>query len=144
MRLVGNSLHRPESLVRGKLLRDQREREEPPREVEVGRKAEDDLAHPRQLARPESQLVQSRREAGAALLGPELGSERFDGAVVDLELAVWVTAGREQEQRAAAGVVQLAGGELERLAGEVGQDGFRVPELSSLELPENVVDRVHP
>ena len=58
-------------------------------------------------------------------------------------LAVRIAAGREQEQRAASGVVQLAGGELERLAGEVGKDGFRVPELSSLELPENVGDRVH-
>ena len=100
------------SLVRGKLLRDQREREEPPGEVEVGGKNKDDLAHPRKLPGAKSQLVQSRSELGATGLGPELGSERFDSTVVDLELAVWITAGRQQKQRAAAGVVQLAGGEL--------------------------------
>lgn len=143
MCLVGTWSHRPESLVRVKLLRDQREREEPPGEIEVGCKVEDDLAHARELSRLKRQAVQSRRQPGATLLGPELGSERFDGAVVDPELTVWITTGRQQEQRAAAGVVQLVGGELERLACEVGQNGFRVPELSSLELPENVDDGVH-
>jgi hypothetical protein len=143
MRLVGTCLHQPESLVRGKLLRDEREREEPPGEVEVGRKAEDDLAHARERSRLKRQVVQPRRQPGATFLGPELGSERFDRAVVDPELTVWITTGRQQEQGSAAGVVQLVGGELERLACEVGQNGFRVPELASLELTENIRDGVH-
>lgn len=138
--------HSPGSLVRGsvgELLGHKREREEPPGEVEVGRKAKDDLAHAGELPRAERQLVEPCRQPGAALLGPKVGCQSLYGAVVDVELAVRIPARRQQEQRAPARLVQLGGGELERLSGEVGQDDLRVPELSPLELRENVGDGVH-
>ena len=49
-----------------------------------------------------------RAELHAALVGIEVGGERLDRAVVDGELAVRVAAGRDEQQRAAPGAVQVA------------------------------------
>src|SRR4029077_8102401 len=72
------------SLVRVLLAQfsgEQAERVEPPGEVEVGREHEDRVLRPREIAGKEGELVESRRELRAALVGVELDGEGLDGAV---------------------------------------------------------------
>jgi predicted membrane GTPase involved in stress response len=96
-----------------------------------------------QVARPHGERVQSGGEAAASLLTPEIRREGLDGAVVDAEVPVRVTARGEQEERAPARLVQLDVGEADSVARDVGEDGVGVAELASLEAREEIFERVH-
>jgi hypothetical protein len=99
--------------------------------------------HPRQLPCAQHQLVEAGGERRATLLAPEVGCERLHRTIVDAELAAGSAAGREQEQRPAPRPAQLGIGEVDRAAGEVGEDGVGVAELPLLEPGKDVVHRVH-
>ena len=142
---VRAGLHHPdeESTLLAELLREQGERVQPPGEVEVAGQDEHRLPDMRQVARPQRERVEAGGEPVAALLAPEVGGERLDGPVVDAELTVRIAAGREQEERPPARLVQLLAGEADLVARDVGEDGVRVPELASLEACQELCDGVH-
>ena len=142
---VRAGLHHPdgESTLLAELLREQGERVQTPRQVEVAREREHRLPHPGQVPRAQRERVEPGRETAAPRLAPEVGRERLDGAVVDAEVPVRVAAGGEQEQRAPARLVQLGVGEADFVACDVGEDGVRVAELAPLEAREEIFDRIH-
>ena len=107
------------------LLREQAEREEAPGEVEVARE-EEHGSRPREVAGERGRARRAPRRALPPLLAVEVDRERLDRAVVDPELAVRIAARGEQQQRPAAGLVQLALRELDS-AGEIGEDGSGSP-----------------
>ena len=103
---------------RRELLGEQAEREEAPREVDVGRQEEQRLARVAKSRAASTSASIAAASCAPALLVVEVDGERLHGAVVDVELAVRVAACGEQEQRAAEGLVQLRLGQLDALSGE--------------------------
>src|SRR5207249_3431646 len=129
--------------IRAELLREQRERVEPPREVRVADERDHRLTHVRQVSRAQDELVETCDEMPAPVLAPEVDGERLDRTVVDAELAMRVAPGREKEERPPPRLVQLLLGDVDLAAGRVGEDGVRIPELPALEPCEEVSDGVH-
>src|SRR5262249_34836622 len=122
---------RPESLA--ELLGEQGEREEPPGEVNVAGEVQRRLPRRATVADAQHELVDAVPALPAALGGVEIGGERPDGGVVDVELAVRVAAGRDEEERTPASAVQVRLVDLDRLARDVGKYGQRVTELARVD-----------
>ena len=124
------------------LLGEQREREQAPREIDVAGEEERRLARDRQIANAQDERVDRARELVAPLLRVQVRGDRLHGAVVDVELAVRVAPGRDEQQRAAPRAVQLGLVELHRLSREVGEHRQRVAELARVDADEHVCDRI--
>jgi hypothetical protein len=142
---VSPGLHHSEgeSALVAELFREQRERVETPGKIEVAGEYEDGLADARQVPRQQREPAESGRQLLPAVLVPEVDGERLDGAIVDAEIPMWVAPCGEEEQRAPSSLVQLRVGYVDLAARKIGDDGFCVAELSSLEPLEDVHHRVH-
>ena len=79
---------------------------------------------------------------GAPLVGVEVSRQRLDGTVVDLQLAMRVATGRDEQQRTAAGAVQLVFGKIDRLPRQVGEHRQRIAELAGVDLLKEAVKRI--
>jgi xanthine dehydrogenase accessory factor len=77
------------------------------------------------------------------LLVVQIGGERLHRTIVDLHLAVRVSARCEQQQRAASRGIELGVVELDRLARHVREHRQRVAELAAVDAREQVVEDVH-
>ena len=83
------------------------------------------------------------RELRAPIVRVEVGRERLDRAVVDLELAVRVAARRDEQQRAAPRAVQLVVVDLDRLPAMYASTGSGIAELAGVDPGEQLVERIH-
>jgi len=72
----------------------------------------------------------------------QVGGDRLHGAGVDVELAVRISAGGDEQQRPAARTVQLGFVDLHRLAREVREHRQRVTELARIHADEHVCDGI--
>ncbi len=105
-------------LLAGELVREQRACERAPRESLVGDKRLERGRGLGQLARWLPQQLKVFEERCPALRPVELLGERRNCSPVEDESSLWVTAGREEKQRAPASAVQLVLLELDLLCGE--------------------------
>ena len=113
-------------LVVAELFRDERERIETPREVEVAGELQHRVSDAGEVAGAEGKAVETVRELVAARFVPEVDRQGLDGPVVDREVSVRISAGREQKERAPAGCLQLPVGELDALSREIRENGERI------------------
>src|SRR5205814_1105247 len=89
----GYRTRRNESVAEG--VGDERQGVQPPREVDVAGEEDRSLAHERQVAGPDCELVDPGRERAAPLLCVQIGRERAHGAIVHAELPPRIAAGGE-------------------------------------------------
>src|SRR5215210_9555477 len=94
-------------------LRDEREREQAPGEVDVLREEEHRLADNREVAGQARELVDGGAELHPSLLRVELDCKALHGDVVHGELAVEVAAGRAYRDRTPPRGVELLGLEVD-------------------------------
>jgi hypothetical protein len=125
------------------LLREQRECEQPPGELDVRSEEERALARERQVPHPRHERVEAARQLLAPLLAVEIGRERLHRPVVHLELAPHVSPGCDKQQRTPPGRVQLGLVDRDGLPGEVREHRQRVTERSGVDLREHVVELAH-
>ena len=83
-----------------------------------------------------------RAKVVAPLLRVQVCGDCFHGAVVDVEIAVRVPAGCDEQERPAPRTVQLGLVERHRLAREVGEHRQRVAELPGVDAGEHVCDGI--
>ena len=121
-----------------------RERAQPPRVVDVAREKPGRLAGDRQVADEEDECVDRTCELVAPLPCVQVGGDRLHGTVVDVELAVRIAAGRDQQQRTTARAVQLGLVELHRLPGEVCEHRPRIAELTCVDADVHLCDGIGP
>jgi xanthine dehydrogenase accessory factor len=73
----------------------------------------------------------------------QVRGEGLDSAVVDVELAVRIAAGREEQERTPARAVERVRVELDATTRDVGEHGQRIPELAPVDAREQFVERLH-
>ena len=127
----------------GKLLREQPETEEAPRQVDVGREEQGGLACGRELADAEDERVDAPAELRAPVVRIEIGGERLDGPVVHLEVAVRVSPGCDEQERTASRAVQLRLVDLDGLPGDVREHRQRIAQLPGVDAREQLSQGVH-
>jgi hypothetical protein len=115
------------------LLREQREREQAPGKIDVAGEKDRRLARNGQVANAKDERVDRACELVATLLRVQVGGNRLDRPVVHVQLSVWISAGRNEQQRSATRAVQLGFVELQRLPREIREHGQRVTELACVD-----------
>lgn len=124
-------------------LREQRERVQPPGEIDLRGEEQRCLPDTWKLAGTDDERVDSGCELRAASIRVQVDGERLHGTIVDLEPAMRIASGGEEQERAPPRLVQLPLRKVDSLAGEIGDDRQRVAELPRLEPVEDLLYRIH-
>ena len=95
-----------------------------------------------ELANAKDERIDRARELVAPFLRVEVGGNRLHRPVVDVELTVWVPAGRNQQQRTAPRTVQLGFVDRHRLTRKVREHRQRIAELACIDAAQHICDRV--
>jgi hypothetical protein len=98
-RLCGSPLARGISLV-GQLVREERQRERPPGEVGVCLEPSEEPGHEGQSGDLGAKRAEAVGERFATLRCVQVARKSLNGGSVELELAVWVAAGGQNEHGA--------------------------------------------